>query len=226
MAHSRWPPSTYEGWMVGDMSTADTRRDEVFQRQGLVRDLEKTIEEGQFSADHLREMIKILDHEYLCVELEQQHFQDYPELPIRALGAQWTLRILVKLSECLVHSINDSSHFERELQSRAISSALTLLRAYRVEAIHVQQYDALYARLGARFQDLQWQRTRSGLFTRERFRQFQCSYLLCSGAEYARQFRRAQPLVANVISRLVNVLFAGIFIAVPSATVCAPYSFN
>ena len=213
---SKRPLSWYESWIIEDASKGGGRAE---RKREEARKLEEAIDSGHHGSDTLQEMIQLLDHECLCYE----PIHDPRNPPTRALGTNWTSTILNKLSNCLVRAISPSSHFERELQSRALISSLALLRAQDVNAFEARQYDLLLNQFRSRFQDLQrLQPTfRDGMFTRERFRQFQSSYLLCSGAEYARYFRRAEPIFVTVLLRLTDLLYIGASTAILVHTVCS-----
>jgi hypothetical protein len=202
------PLSWYESWIIEGADGEGGRA----KRKEEAKKLEKAIDSSDYNSNTLQEIIQLLDHECLCYE----PISDNP--PTSVLGTNWTSAILNKLSECLVRAISPSSHFERELQSRALISTLALLRAQDVRALEVNQYDLLFNQFKSRFQDLQrlGSGSQSGPFTREKFRKFQSSYLLCSGAEYATYFERAEPILITTLSRLINFIYVG-----ASATILA-----
>ena len=203
----------YESWIIEDANDESGRAKRKLEEANK---LEEEIDRGHHGSDTLQDIIQLLDHECLCyVPIHDSN------RPTRALRTTWTSTILNKLSSCLVQAISPSSHFERELQSRALISALMLLRAQDVDAFQVKQYDLLLNQFKSRFQDLRNLQpvSRDGMFTREKFRQFQSSYLLCSGAEYARYFKRAEPLFITAVSRLTELLYIGASTAVLVHTV-------
>jgi hypothetical protein len=205
--------SWYESWIIEDVSSevgrAEKKREEA-------RKLENAIDSCDYGSDTLQEIIQLLDHETLCYEVHDPRLR-----PTIALRKSWTPNILNKLSDCLVQAISFSSHFERELQSRALISTLALLRAQGVKAFEKSQYDQLLDRFKTRFQDLRnlQPAARDGLFTLERFRQFQSSYLLCSGAEYATYFERAEPIFITALLRLTDLFYIGASTAILVHTV-------
>lgn len=210
------PLSWYESWIIEDANNEGGRAERKWEE---ARKLEEAIDSGHHDSDTLQEIIQLLDHECLCYG----PIHDPSNRPTSALGTNWTSTILNKLSNCLVQAISPSSHFERELQSRALISTLTLLRAQDVNAFEAKQYDRLLNQFKSRFQDLRNLQPvfRDGMFTREKFRQFQSSYLLCLGAEYARYFRRAEPIFITAVSRLTDLLYIGASTAILVHTVCS-----
>jgi hypothetical protein len=215
--HKR-PPSWYESWIVEDANKEGARAE---RKREEARKLEEAIDSGHYDSDTLQEIIQLLDHECICYE--PVHDPNSRNPPTSALKTNWTSNILNKLSKCLVQAISPSSHFERELQSRALISALALLRAQDVNAFETSQYDLLVNQFKSRFQDLQRLRpaARDGMFTREKFRQFQSSYLLCSAAEYATYFRRAEPILITALLRLTDLFCVGASTAILVHTVCS-----
>jgi hypothetical protein len=214
------PLSWYESWIIEDANGQGRRAE---RKREEARKLEEAIDSGHFNADTLQEIIQILDHESLCYEPVHEPRSSISHTPpTSAFGANWTSAILNKLSKCLVPAINSSSHFERELQCRALISALALLRAQGVNAFEIGQYDRLLNQFKSRFQDLRRlpSATRDGPFTREKFRQFQSSYLLCSGAEYATYFERAEPIFITALLRLTDLFYIGASTAILVHTVC------
>ena len=219
------PLSWYESWIIedanGEGGRAERKREEV-------RKLEDAIDSGDYGSDTLQEIIQLLDHECLCHEVRDPRFPISCNPPTTALRTNWTSHFLNKLSDCLVQAISPSSHFERELQSRALISALALLRAQDVNAFQVSQYDRLLEQFKNRFQDLRRLQpaARDGLFTREKFRQFQSSYLLCSGAEYATYFERAEPIFITALLRLTDLFYIGVSTTILAHTVCSLVSLD
>jgi hypothetical protein len=217
------PNSWYRSWMVVDGENAEERD---AKRREVAKELREAVETHHYDSQTLEEIVQVLDHEILCSrptvnELEDdiRTYRNGEDLRPRDLSVLCTPGIdhfLTTLSDCLVRSINKSSHYERELQSRSLISALALLRAQRVESHQTDHYDLLRSRFEERFRDLQWQRKLSGPFTREKFRHFQCSYLLCAGAEYAKMFGRARPHAVSVLSRAVDVALLGVSITLAS----------
>jgi hypothetical protein len=202
----------------GDAEERDTKRWEV------AKELRDAVDTRRYDSQTLEEIIQVLDHEILCSrpKVNKDEVRSYlrgadlrPRDP-SVLCTPWTDDLLKILSDCLIRSISSSSHYERELQSRSLISTLALLRAQRVESHQTDYYDLLHTRFKERFRDLQWQKNLSddsGLLTREKFRHVQCSYLLCAGAECAKQFQRAQPFAVSALSRAVDVALLGISIA-------------
>jgi hypothetical protein len=214
------PLSWYESWIVEGATSEVDRAGKKREEAGR---LESAIDSGHYGSDTLQEIIQLLDHECLCYEIHDPRLA-----PTTALGKNWTARILNKLSDCLIQAISPSSHFEHELQSRALISALALLRAQGVSAFVISQYDRVFDQLKNRFQDLRRLQltARDGPFTREKFRQFQSSYLLCSGAEYATYFERAEPVLIGALLRLTDLFYIGASTAILVHTVCSLVSYG
>jgi len=91
--------------------------------------------------------------------------------------------LIRQLSQCLVRSINPASHYERELQSIVVLSALALLRTQGMTALQVDFYDLLLTQFNARFKDLWGVPDGPESFSTEVFRKGQSSYFLCLGAQ-------------------------------------------
>jgi hypothetical protein len=203
----------------GDAKERDTKRWEV------AKELRDVVGTRQYDSQTLEEIIQVLDHEILSSrpkvnEDEVRLYQIPTDLQPRnesVLYTPWTDELLKTLSDCLIRSINSSSHYERELQSRSLISTLALLRAQGVESHQTDYYDLLRSRFEDRFRDLQFQRKLTGPLTREKFRHVQCSYLLCAGAEYAKFFQRARPFAVSALSRAVDVAFLVISIALAAS---------
>src|ERR1700722_13016307 len=165
------PLSWYESWIIEDANGEGGR---AKRKREEAQKLEEAIGSGHYDSDTLQEIIQLLDDE--CLRYEHVHDPPLPiscNPPTSALGTNWTSNILNKLSKCLVQAISPPSHFERELQSRALISTLALLRAQGVNAFETSQYGLLLNQFKSRFQDLRRLRpaARDGPFTRERFRQ-------------------------------------------------------
>jgi hypothetical protein len=219
------PLSWYESWIIEDANSEGGRAE---RKREEAKKLESVIDSGDYDSDTLQKIIQLLDHECLCYEVQDPLMSPPCNPPTIALGKNWTSNILNKLSNCLIQAINPSSHFERELQSRALISALALLRAQNVKAFENNQYDRLLNQFKNRFQDLRRLQpaARDGPFTQEKFRQFQSSYLLCSGAEYMTYFERAEPIFITAMLRLTDLFYIGASTAILAVTVCSLVSHN
>ena len=206
-------PSWFESWIIEDANSEVGRAE---KKKEEAERLETAIASGHYGSNTFQEIIQLLDRECLWNEVHDPRLRR-----TAALGKHWTSNILKKLSNCLVEAIDPSSHFERELQSRALISALALLRAQDVNAFQKSQYDGLLDQFKNRFQDLRNlpPAARDGLFTQEKFRQFQSSYLLCSGAEYATYFKRAEPIFITALLRLTDLFYIGASTAILVHTV-------
>ena len=207
--------SWYESWIIEDATSEVSRAEKKRAEAGR---LESAIDSGHYDSDTLQAIIQLLDHECLCYEVH-----DPRSAPTIALGKNWTSKFLNKLSDCLVQAISPSSHFERELQSRALISTLALLRAQGVSGFEISQYDRVLDQFKNRSQDLRRLQltARDGPFTREKFRQFQSSYLLCSGAEYVTYFERVEPVLIRGLLRLADLFYIGASTAILVHTVCS-----
>ncbi|MCJ1389386.1 hypothetical protein MMC18_002243 [Xylographa bjoerkii] len=181
-------------------------------RRAIVTELQTAIQDHQFDSETLEDIILILQHECLC----WQYKNDGNLLAGQDAGAfrntlepSRTNQLVVQLSSCLVRAIGPSSHYERELQSKALLSALALLHAQGVRSLQTTFHDNLRAELAARFQDLQGVPGQRAVFSMETVRKSQCGYYLCLGAEYAKHFSRAEPVVVSVVSSVVSLLIVG-----------------
>ena len=197
MVRSQRVPSSFARWIgPGD-------------RQAIIAELQTAIQDHQFDSETLEDIILILRHECLCWRFETDGNLSAGQVAgalRHTLETSRTNQLVVQLSDCLVKSINPSSHCERELQSKALLSALALLCAQGVQALQATFHDDLRARLAARFQDLQGVPGQEAVFSTESVRKVQCGYYLCLCSEYARHFRKAEPVVVSVVSSVVNLL--------------------
>ena len=87
------------------------------------------------------------------------------------------------LSGCLIQSNNCDAPAERELQCRALFSAIILLRAQGVESLECGFYDRVFRNLQDRFRDLHWVPGDSGHLSAQKYYKLQSAYLLSAAAE-------------------------------------------
>jgi hypothetical protein len=224
MGHLKRPVDYYAAWM--SFGGNGMSKGVINKRRDEADELLKNIKDGHFDADTLRELTQLLDHE--CYYLETIAYGDGKgKNPERrgsvALDKPWTCMLVTELSGCLFQSIYPESYYERELQFRALLSALVLQRAQGAEARQVDHYEELQTLFRKGHKDLQWQRGWSGDFTKERFRKYQCSFLLVTVAEYSKNFRREQPLIIDVLSRAIDLIVTGGSLALAATSV--KYSF-
>ncbi|MCJ1379436.1 hypothetical protein MMC17_002537 [Xylographa soralifera] len=181
-------------------------------RKAIVAELQTAIQDHQFDSETLEDIVLILEHECLCWK-----YKNDGKLPAgqdagafrHTLETSRTNQLVVDLSSCLVRSISPSSHYERELQSKALLSALALLHAQGVRALQATFHDALRTQLAARFQDLQGVPGQKAVFSAETVRKIQSGYYLCLAAEYAKHFQKAEPVVVSVVTSVVSLLIVG-----------------
>lgn len=196
-------PDWYEGWIAAESA--------VVRRREVASELEQAIESGHYDSVTFVELIQLINHERLCVDFQQRN--ENSDQHRTANLSHWAEQATPKVSGCLVRSNDPSSHLERELQARLILSLLALLRAQEKDSLHTDLYVKLHSLFVDRYRDLQWSPHGSRTCSRESFRRFQCSYLLCAGAEYAKQFRQSEPLLATVASRITSIFFSALSIA-------------
>ncbi|KAI9805098.1 MAG: hypothetical protein M1825_000932 [Sarcosagium campestre] len=203
---SQRPRDWYKGWTIGGNASS--------VRKSVGEELLDAVEKKRVDSQTLAELMMIIDFEFVC-----QRYEDRAESESEtgaALTRAWTSRLMKDLSECLIDTINDTSHFERELQSRSLLSGLSLLRAFGVEQMQNDYFELLRNNFEKRSQDLAWQRTirqDPRTFTRAKFRRVQCSYLLSCAAEYAKHFQRAQPIGMTALMTFINLAFFGVTVA-------------
>ena len=181
-------------------------------RKPIIAELQTAIQDHQFDSETIEDIILILEHECLCWKYKNDGnvFAAQDAGAFRpTLENSRTNRLVEQLSSCLVMSISPSSHYERELQAKALLSALALLHAQGVSALQVAFHDDLRAQLAARFQDLQGVPGQKAVFSAETVRKVQCGYYLCLGAEYAKHWPKAQPVSVAVVSSVVSLLIVG-----------------
>ncbi|MCJ1363298.1 hypothetical protein MMC16_002405 [Acarospora aff. strigata] len=209
MTRPKRPLEWYASWMVGDGADGMTR--------SVLVDLETAIQEHRYDEQTIEEIILILDHECLCWKSQEglslHSGGDIDNVLRQRLETSRTDQLIIRLSECLVRSINPASHYIRELQSRALVSALALLHAQGVTGQQAEFHESLRSQFNARFQDLiGLPRGREHLSV-EMFRRIQCSYFLCLGSEYAKLFVQARPIIITALSRAVSLAIVGFTIA-------------
>jgi hypothetical protein len=216
MSRLRRPAEWYAGWM----NFSDDGKSElaITNRRKEADDLLKNIQDGHFDADTLEELTEVLDHEIFYLETPENRTNQQRRSSI-ALQKPWTGKLVTELARCLFQTIYPESYYERELQFRALFSTLVLQRAQGTEARQVDHYEELLGQFQKGHKDLQWQKPWSGDFTKQRFRKYQCSYMLVSIAEYAKNFRREEPVVVDLLSRALKLLIAGGSLALTAATV-------
>ena len=207
MVYSGRVPPSFARWIVpGDDAIVST------SRTAIIAELQAAIQDHQFDSETLEDITLILWHEFLSWTFESDGKlltgQDAGAFR-HSLKTPQTSQLVVQLSSCLVRSISPSSHYERELQSKALLSALALLHAQGVSALQAGFYDDMRAQLAARFQDLQGVPGHKAGFSAETVRRVQCGYYLCLSAGYAKNFRKAEPVVVSVVGSVVSLLVVG-----------------
>jgi len=210
------PKEWYAGWMTVD--DADKNEITIRNRRQVAQELLQNVQEGHFDADTLEELNQVVDHEcYYLKTLNKTKGQ--VQRNSKALDIPWTAKLFEELSCCLFQTIYPESYYERELQFRAMFSALILQRAQGIEGIQVDHHDEMRRLFQKGHKDLQWQKPWSGNFSKERFRKYQCSYVLVAISEYAKNFRREEPQIINILSSAIEIIAAGASIAIASTTV-------
>ncbi|MCJ1283639.1 hypothetical protein MMC26_002970 [Xylographa opegraphella] len=207
MVRSQKVSSSFALWTSAgnDAAVATTRK-------AVVADLQLAIQDHQFDSETLEDVILILQHECLCWK-----YKNDGKLPAghdagafrQTLETSRTNQLVVQLSDCLVRAISPSSHYERELQSKALLSALALLHAQGVRALQATFHDDLRVRIADRFKDLQGVPGQKAVFSAETVRKIQSGYYLCLAAEYGKHFHKAEPIVVSVVSSVVSLLIVG-----------------
>jgi hypothetical protein len=193
----------------------------ITNRRKEADELVHNIRDGHFDADTLDELIQVLDHEIFFLETTERTINQQRRNS-NALMIPWTSKLVPELSRCLFQTTYPESYYERELQFRALFSTLVLQRAQGTESFEYEHHDALWKQFQKGYQNLQWQKPWAGEFTKERFRKFQCSYMLVSIAEYAKNFKRDEPVVVDLLSRITRLLIAGGSMAMSATAVTHP----
>jgi hypothetical protein len=194
------------------------------KRLEVAKELLGVINDAHFDAQTLEELTQVVDHECLCYRTTNHDSGTGPACR-PALPKPWTAKLVTELSDCIFQVIYPESHYERELQARALFSGLALQRAQKTEEFTPGHQQGICDRIERGYRELQWQQGWLGSFSREKFRKFQCSYLLCACAEYVRGFEVARPVMAEAISRTIDFILTGGSLAVAVATVfpCTKY---
>jgi hypothetical protein len=218
MSRLKRPADWYAGWIhVGENTDIEAIIDKAHKRRDEAVELQGNIQSGHFDADTLEELTQLLDHE--CYYLQSDDFvKNLQRRDFIALKKPWTGMLVTELSRGLFQTIYPESCYERELQFRAIFSALLLQRAQGVDARQVDHYEELQSQFQKGHKDLQWQKGWSGEFTTEMFRKYQCSFLLVAIAEYAKNFRREQPVIVDILSRAISLIIMGGNVAAMATT--------
>ena len=202
-------------WMVEDCAEA---------RRRYAGELIQAIRDSTYSVGTLEQTLRLLDHENLCLTLSssnQKPISD-PEATA-ALRRPFVEALLLKISQRLIHGVTVSSNLERELQTRIILSAISLLRAHGVEEVEASFFDEVQKQVQERYKDLKWQRHSAGTCSAEVFRRFQCSYLLCSCAAYAAtRLVRSEPKAVVFLARVITAVSLAFDVA-SAATVISTF---
>ncbi|KAG9230140.1 hypothetical protein BJ875DRAFT_499399 [Amylocarpus encephaloides] len=216
MSQLRIALTEYGKWMdiYAILESGDVLR---FRRERAVT-LRNKIREGHIDAETLEELTHILDHECLCLALGNASNEQNLPRSRAALAPQWTGLLIAELSECLLRTITPKSYYERELQFRALFSALVLQSAQCARAYQATYYQHLWSLIHERHRDLQWLQLPSEELTSEAFRHLESSYLLVATTEYAMKFRKEEPIVVTILLRAVNLALVGGSLAVAAAT--------
>lgn len=203
MSRLKRPVDWYATWMGpagrDDTETAaESRRKEANQLLSNIRD-------GHLDADTLEELIQILDYE--CLHLRTR----------AALRPSWTSQLVTQLSSCMFQVVYPASYYERELQFRALLSALALQWAQGAKCHQTDHHNDLQGQFRKGHRDLQWQQPPSREFSTERFRFYQCSFLLVTVVEYSKNFQKDEPVIAELLNRAMNLLLVGSSIALAAS---------
>lgn len=181
-------------------------------------DLMEIIKRGDYNAETLKELIHLLDHEYMSEIHDHERYLQND----RERWKPYTGNIVTQLSSGLFEYVYPECYYQRELKLRSLLSALALQRAQKTSALESNVYETLREGFQELFRQLQMQQSGSGPFTREKFREAQCSYLLCASAESAKYFDRAQPWFVTAGSRAMNLVVAAGSLALATNTVVPP----
>lgn len=199
------------------------------RRAAVADDLKLALESGHCDQQSLEEWVCLLNFELLCrgnyAKVHQANGNtNHGPIPedVIALESQWVSNFFTKFSECLLLSIHRSADYERELQARGLVACLELFRSQGSHKFDSDFGATVKQRFQERFQSLEWQRSDwEAPLSKEVFHQFQCSYLLCFGAEYARQFGRDEPITRNLITRGFKLVSVALSLA-SFSLVCPP----
>ena len=192
--------------------SAQNRREEADE-------LLTNIQAGHVNADTLEVLIQILDYE--CLHLKPITQDDLPrrrQSDSVALQPSWTDRLVTILARCMCQVTRPTSYYQREVQYRALLSALALQRARGAKSFQVDHYNELQRQFGQGHKDLQWQQVPPTEFSTEKYRIYNCHFLLVTIVEYAKNFKRDEPAIAKILNRAMNILLVGSTIALAAST--------
>ena len=206
MNEFRRPLTWFASWMIGDVAAP--------RRAKVADELRQALESGHWDQQSLEELVYLLSHELLCREYYEQLGREAEESGQRlhlssravvALEREWTTKFFIEFSSCLFSTITPSSYYERELQARGLVVCLELLRSQGARKLDHRFSATITSAFERLFQSSQWQRAWGAPLSKEVFHQYQSSYLLCFGAEYANYFRSDRPLILELIEKGVNL---------------------
>jgi hypothetical protein len=192
----------YQSWISGTPEAPATSA-----RKRVAKELLDALKDHDYDSQTLEEILVVIDHDCLCRKLETSgDAQD----TFRSTITTATIGEFAKhLSSCLVQYIDPSSYVLRELQCRALLSALAWLQLRGVTAQDPDSQNQLQTQINSLF------RTLNGLpggspdrITPEAFRKVQCSHLLTLVA--AQPFVRAEPVAAPLLNIASDVLQLGV----------------
>ncbi|MCJ1473207.1 hypothetical protein MMC13_001858, partial [Lambiella insularis] len=210
--------SWYREWMEGDASMPVTMR-----RRSELAGLLDAIQNHRYDSQTLQEITLILDHECLCWKYHDGKDKSSESSGLLGrrqdvlnctLESSRTVELVTQLASCLVRSISASTHYERELQSKALLAALALLDAHGVRALQADFHDRLRTQLNNLSRDLDSVPGELGSeVSVEIYRRVQCSYFLCLAAEYRRRFELARPFSLSILSSAASFIVFGVTVA-------------
>jgi hypothetical protein len=192
----------YQNWIIGTSEEPATSA-----RKRVAKELLDALKNRDYDSQTLEEILLVIDHDCLCFELERS--RDAPDIFRSTITTATIGEFAQHLSSCLVHYIDPSSYVLRELQCRALLSALAWLQLRGVTAQDPHSQDRLQAQINSLFRSLTWlPGGPADEISPEAFRKVQCSHLLTLIA--AQPFVRAEPKAAPLLGIAGDVLQLGV----------------
>jgi len=202
MESLRRPLFWYQSWIIGTPEAPATSA-----RKRVAKELLAALKDHDFDSQALEEILLVIEHDCLCRDLESS--RNAQDIFKSAIATATIGEFATHLSSCLVKYIDPSSYVLRELQCRALLSALAWLQLRGVTAQDPNSQDQLQTQINSLFRSLTSSPGGSpDEISPEAFRKVQCSHLLTLAA--AQPFVRAEPIAAPLLNIANDVLQLGV----------------
>lgn len=188
-------------------------------RRAEAEELLTKIQVGNLDADTLEALIQMLDYECLHLKpIMQDDLSRRRRSHSEALQPSWTDSIVRILASDMCPVTRPTSYYEREVQYRALLSALALQRAQGASSLEANHYSELQRHFGQGHRGVQYQHVPPTKFSTEKYRIYNCHFLLVTIVEYAKNFKRNEPVIVEILNRAMNIFLVGSSIAIAAST--------